>query len=148
MGDTCLPRSSPLEPHRMSEPIQCPIRHLSEDDTTFEGLGQALCRCAESSTMHMERADTAHGNQSSERLSPQSSSRENSLTRGSENEGSNDESYTESVPRSPTPFQVPELSSTGNSMEHHPQNCGMDEPTIDASERALIGEELNYKMSP
>ncbi|OQE43892.1 hypothetical protein PENNAL_c0678G02987, partial [Penicillium nalgiovense] len=109
-GDTCLPRSSPLEPPRISEPIQSPIRRPSEDDTTLEGLGQTLSCCAESSTMHMEQADTAHGNQSPERLSPQCSSRENPLTRGPENEGSNDESHTESVPRSPTPFQVPEPS--------------------------------------
>jgi hypothetical protein len=135
-------KCSPLEPPRISEPIQSPILHPSEDDTTLEGLGQALSCCAESSTTHMEQADTAHGNQLSERLSPQSSSRENPLTRGAENEGFNDESHTESVPRSPTPFQVPEPSSTGNSTEHHPQNCGMDEPTIDASERALIDEEL------
>ncbi|KAF4767871.1 hypothetical protein HAV15_002996 [Penicillium sp. str.  len=41
-----------------------------------------------------------------------------------------------------TPFQVPEPSFTGNSTEHHPQNCGMDEPTTDTTERALIDEEL------
>ncbi|KAJ5837669.1 uncharacterized protein N7525_002857 [Penicillium rubens] len=142
MGDACLPRSSPLEPPRISEPIQSPIRHPPEDDITLEWLGQTLSCCAETSTMHMEQADTAHGNQSLETLSPQSSSRENSLTRGSENEGFNDESHTESVPRSPTPFQVPEPSSTGNSTEHHPQNCGMDEPTIDASESAFIDKKL------
>ncbi|KAJ5593599.1 hypothetical protein N7537_010503, partial [Penicillium hordei] len=141
MDDTCLPRSSPLEPPRISEPIQSPIRHPSEGDTSLKELDQTLSHCAESSTMRMEQADTAHGNQSSERLSPQFSSCENLLTRGSENEGSNDESHTESVPRSPTPFQVPEPSSTRNSTEHHPQNCGMDEPTIDASGRPSIDEE-------
>ncbi|KAF4765327.1 hypothetical protein HAV15_004004 [Penicillium sp. str.  len=142
MGDTCLPRSSPLEPPRISEPIQSPIRHPSECDTSLKELDQTLSHCAESSTMHMEQADTAHGNQPSKRLSPQSSSRGNPLARGSANEGSNNESHTESVPRSPTPFQVPEPSSTGNSTEHHPQDCEMDEPTIDTSERALIDEEL------
>ncbi|KXG52954.1 uncharacterized protein PGRI_000040 [Penicillium griseofulvum] len=148
MGDTCLPRSSPLEPPRISEPIQSPIRHPSEDDATLEVLGQTLSCCAESSTMHMEEADTAHGNQSSERLSPQSSSRKNTLTRGSENEGSNDESHTESglgaltVLRESMPFQVPQPSSAGDSTEHHPQNCGIDGPTTDKTERALVDEEL------
>jgi hypothetical protein len=148
MGDTCLPRSSPLEPPRISEPIQSPIRHPSEDDATLEVLGQTLSCCAESSTMHMEEADTAHGNQSSERLSPQSSSRKNTLTRGSENEGSNDESHTESglgaltVLRESMPFQVPQPSSAGDSTEHHPQNCGIDGPTTDTTERALVDEEL------
>ncbi|KAI2716317.1 hypothetical protein DTO013F2_7604 [Penicillium roqueforti] len=142
MADSCFPRSSPLERPRISEPIQSSIRHPSEGDTTLEELGQTLIHGVESSAMHVEQKDTAHGNQRSKRLSPQSSSRGNPLARGSANEGSNNESHTESVARSPTTFQVPEPSSTGNSTEHHPQNCGMDEPTIDTFERALIDEEL------
>lgn len=56
--------------------------------------------------------------------------------------GFNNESHIESVPRSLMPFQVPKLSSTGNSTKHYPQNCGIDEPTIDTSESTFINEEL------
>ncbi|KAJ5365312.1 hypothetical protein N7517_008198 [Penicillium concentricum] len=142
MVDSCFTRSSPLEPPRISEPIQSSIWHPSEGDTTLEELSQTLIHRTESSAMHVEQTDTAHGNKPSKRLSPQSSSRGNPLARGSANEGSNNESHTESVAMSPTPFQVPEPSSTGNSTEHHPQNCGSDEPTIDTSERALTDEGL------
>ncbi|KAJ5704406.1 hypothetical protein N7536_000095 [Penicillium majusculum] len=86
MVDSCLPRSSPLEPPR--EPIQSLIRHPSEGDTTLEELGQTFIHRTESSPMHVEQTDTAHDNQLSERLSPQSSPRGNALARGSANEGS------------------------------------------------------------
>lgn len=145
MVDSCLPRSSPLEP-RISVPIQSPMRHPSEGDTTLEEPGQTLIHCTGSSAMQVEQEDTAHGNQSSERLFPQSSSRENPLTRGPAIEGSNNESHTESglgaltIPRAPTLFQVPEPSSAGNSTENQPRNQGID--ATDTSERALIDEEL------
>ena len=86
MVDSCLPRSSPLEPPR--EPIQSLIRHPSEGDTTLKELGQTFVHRTESSPMHVEQTDTAHDNQLSERLSPQSSPRGNALARGSANEGS------------------------------------------------------------
>ncbi|KAJ5704359.1 hypothetical protein N7536_000048 [Penicillium majusculum] len=148
MVDSCLSRSSPLEPSRISEPIQSPIRHPSEGDTTLKELGQTFIHLTESSAMHVEQTDTAHDNQPSERLSPQSSPHGNVLARGSANEGSNNESHAESVlgaltiPKSSTPVQVPEPSSTGSSTERHPQHCGMDGPTTDTSERPLTDEEL------
>ncbi|KAJ6033780.1 uncharacterized protein N7446_007927 [Penicillium canescens] len=145
--DSYLPRSSPLKFPRISEPIQSPIQHHSEGDTTLEELGRTLIHRTESSAMHVEQ-NTAHGNQTSERLSPQSSPLGNPLARNLANEGPNNDSHTESglgastVPRASTPFQVPEPSSTGNSTYHHSQNCGMDGPTTDTSERVLIDEEL------
>ncbi|KAJ5384719.1 hypothetical protein N7517_002630 [Penicillium concentricum] len=116
MVDSCFTRSSPLEPPRISEPFQSSIWHPSEGDTTLEELGQTLIHRTESSARHVEQTDTARGNKPSKRLSPQSSSRGNPLARGSANGGSNNES--------------------------HPQNCGIDEPTIDISERALTDEGL------
>ncbi|CAG8586942.1 unnamed protein product, partial [Penicillium salamii] len=150
MVDPYLPRSSPLGSPWISEPIQPPIRHHSEDDTTLEEPGQTLIHRTGTSAMHVDQTDTAH-DKPLERLSPRSSPRESPLARGSANESTNNESHTESgpgvltVPWASTPFQVPEPSSTGNSTEHHSGNCGMDGPTTDTSERALIDEELIIK---
>ncbi|KAJ6038420.1 uncharacterized protein N7446_005220 [Penicillium canescens] len=140
--DSYLPRGSPLGSPRISEPIQYPIRHHSEGDTTHEEMGQTLVHGTESSAMDVDQTDTAHCDQSPERLSPQFSPREIPLDRGTANEGSNNEKHTESglgalpVPRAPTPFQVPEARSTGNATEL-PQNSGMDGLTANISERAL-----------
>ena len=145
--DSYLPRGSRLASPRISEPIQYPIRHHSEGDTTHEEVGQTLINGTESSAMDVEQTDTAHCDQSPERHSPQSLPHEILLDRGSANEGSNNESHTESgpgaspFPRAPTPFQVPEPRSIGNLTEL-PQNSGMDGPTSNISERALIDEEL------
>lgn len=106
MVDSCLRRSSPLEPPRISEPIQSSTRHPSDGATTLEALGQTPIYRTESSTMHVEQTDTAHGNQPSERLSPQSSPHENKLVRGSVDEGSNHESHTGNGQAS-MPLQVP-----------------------------------------
>ncbi|OGE47051.1 hypothetical protein PENARI_c070G04274 [Penicillium arizonense] len=145
--DSYLPRNSPLESPRIAEPIQSPIRHHPEGDTTLEELGQTLIHRTESSAMHVEQTDTARCDQSPEKLSPQSSPREIPLDRGTANEGSNNENHTESglgalpVPRASTPFQVPESSSTGNSTEL-PQYSGMDGPSTDTSGKTLSEEEL------
>ncbi|KAJ5230936.1 hypothetical protein N7489_011644 [Penicillium chrysogenum] len=136
-----LSRDSPLESPRISEPIQSPIRYHSEGDTTLGELGPTLIHRTESSAMQVEQTDTAHVNQPPERLSPQSSSRENPFARVSANEGSNNESYTENG-LAPMPLQISEPSSTGNATEPHAHDCGMDEPTTDISERALTEEEL------
>ncbi|KAJ5230991.1 hypothetical protein N7489_011699 [Penicillium chrysogenum] len=156
--DSYLPRNSPLESPRIAEPIQSPIRHHPEGDTTLEELGQTLIHRTESSAMHVEQTDTARCDQSPEKLSPQSSPREIPLDRSTANEGSNKKNPTESglgalpVPRASTPFQVPESSSTGDSTEL-PQNSGMDGPTTDTSGKTLSEEQLiirclNEKSQP
>jgi hypothetical protein len=148
--DHYLRRSSPLGSPWIPAPLQSPIRHHSEDDTPLGEPGQTLIHRTGTSAMHVEQTDTAPG-KPSERLSPRSSPREDPLARGSANESSNNESHTESGPgvlavsRASTPFQVPEPSSTGNSTEHHSGNCGMDGPTTNISERALIDEDIHEK---
>ncbi|KAJ6038457.1 uncharacterized protein N7446_005260 [Penicillium canescens] len=143
--DSYFPRVSPLGSPRTSEPIQSPIRHHSDGDTTLEELGQTLIHGTESSAMHVEQIDTAHNSQPSGRVSPQFSPCGTSLAGGSANEGSNHESHPESglgaltVPRALTLFQVPEPSSTDKATEHHSQNCGRDGSTTDTS--GNLGEE-------
>ncbi|KAJ5775860.1 uncharacterized protein N7511_000871 [Penicillium nucicola] len=146
VADSLLQGSS-SESSQISEPIQFPIRHHSEGDITFEELGQTLIHPTGSSAMHVEQADTAHDNQPPGRNCPQSSLG-TSLTGGSSNECSNNESHRESgigaltVPKAPTVFQIPEASSTDESTEHHSRNRGMGRPTPDTSERTLAEEEL------